>query len=197
MGERVKKIRDNYNLTQTELGDKLGVTSSYISRVEHNKETPSDMFVKLFCQLFLIRKEWLLKGEKPIQKNPRDIATGLTWCLDIDSSKEVSYHLYQKFLEPVASSQEVIAINEGMKKFLDPELAMMIEYLKDKWQAGTDVQGWLKTEFKIDFRDFEEWQKKHDKIKDKNAAIGAFPEIAEEIKKGDEESGGTDTNSNK
>ncbi|MGD8401833.1 MAG: hypothetical protein PVH64_13025 [Bacillota bacterium] len=46
-----------------------------------------------------------------------------------------------------------------MKKFLDPELAMMIEYLKDKWRAGTDVQVWLKTEFKIDFRDFEEWQK--------------------------------------
>ena len=62
---------------------------------------------------------------------------------------------------------------------------MMIEYLKDKWQAGTDVQGWLKTEYKMDFRDFKEWQKKHAKTKDENAVTGTFPEIAEEIKKGE------------
>jgi transcriptional regulator with XRE-family HTH domain len=187
-GGRIREIRKKYNLTQTQLGDKFGVGASYISDVEHDKETPTDMFINLFCQLFLIREEWLLKGEEPIQKNPLDIATGLTWCLDIDSSKEVSYHLYHKFLEPIASPQEIIAINEGMKKLLDPELAMMIEYLKDKWQAGTDVQGWLKTEFKMDFKDFEDWQKKHAKMKDENAATGTFTEIAQEIKKENNES---------
>jgi hypothetical protein len=102
----------------------------------------------------------------------------------MDSSKEISYHLYHKFLEPVASPQEVIAINEGMKKFLDPELAMMIEYLKDKWQAGTDVQGWLKTEFKMDFRDFEEWQKNMPKLKMKMQQLGLFRRLRKRSKKG-------------
>jgi transcriptional regulator with XRE-family HTH domain len=184
-GDRFKEIRTKYNLTQIQIGKMLGVGDVYISKIETQNKMPSDTFIYLFCQLFLIREEWLLKGEKPIQKNPLDIVTGLTWCLDIDSSKEVSYHLYHKFLEPIASPQEIIAINEGMKKFLDPELAMMIAYLKDKWQAGTDVQGWLKTEFKMDFRDFDEWQKKHAKTKDENAVTGTFPEIAEEIKKGE------------
>jgi transcriptional regulator with XRE-family HTH domain len=49
---------------------------------------------------------------------------------------------------------------------------------------------------------FNEWLqkkhlKKHTKIKDENAVIEAFPEIAEETKKEDAESGGTNTNSNK
>jgi hypothetical protein len=48
-------------------------------------------------------------------------------------------------------------------------------------------------QFRRTFPEIEEYQKKHAKMKDENAATGAFPEIAEEIKKGDAESGGTNT----
>ncbi|MGE5606549.1 MAG: helix-turn-helix domain-containing protein [Bacteroidota bacterium] len=152
-GERIKEIRDKFNLTQSQLGDKLGVSSSYISRVENNKETPSDTFIFLFCNIFFIRKEWLMNGELPIQKNPGDIATVLTWYLNIDSIKEVAYHLYNKFLEPAAMPQEIKAIKEEIN---DPALAAMISYLKDKWQTGDiEKQIWLKVNFGMAFRDFE------------------------------------------
>jgi hypothetical protein len=45
-------------------------------------------------------------------------------------------------------------------------------------------------QFRRTFPEIEEWQKQHAEIKDENAATGTFPEIAEEIKKGDAESGG-------
>lgn len=44
----IKKIRLANNLTQKQMADSMGVTQSYISRIEQNREIPSKTFVMLF-----------------------------------------------------------------------------------------------------------------------------------------------------
>lgn len=48
VGERIKKLRNQYNLTQEELAERLGVQKNTVYRYENDLLTPSvDVFVKL------------------------------------------------------------------------------------------------------------------------------------------------------
>jgi putative transcriptional regulator len=96
LGERVKQIRQRFNLSQADLAKKLGVGQPYISSLEKGKEKPSDTLVFLFCHLFFIRKEWLLKGEYPVVNKPGDIAAELRSRLDCRTLTEVVGHLADK-----------------------------------------------------------------------------------------------------
>lgn len=53
-GTTVKTIRKRNGLTQRELGEVMTVSNGYISRVEHGKEKPTPMFIKLFCLLYSV-----------------------------------------------------------------------------------------------------------------------------------------------
>ncbi|MGD9156442.1 MAG: helix-turn-helix transcriptional regulator, partial [Bacillota bacterium] len=97
MGERLKEIRIKHNLTQVQIGEMMGVSGAYISKLEKMNEIPSDTFIYLFCQLFSVRREWLIKGEYPIQENAAEIVKRLAF-LDHDTIMELSFYLSTKFL---------------------------------------------------------------------------------------------------
>ena len=96
MGERINQIRKKLKLSQKQLGEMLGVSGAYVSKVESNKEKPSDTFIYLFCKLFYIRKEWLLEGEDPITVKPDDLASDLSAHLDFKTLTEVIHQLTGK-----------------------------------------------------------------------------------------------------
>jgi transcriptional regulator with XRE-family HTH domain len=95
IGEKMKNIRTNKKLSQTELGKMMGVSGSYISRIEIKNEIPSDTFIFLFCQIFFIREEWLLKDEGPMIKTANDVVNDLCKYLDFFTLTEV-VHLLTK-----------------------------------------------------------------------------------------------------
>jgi transcriptional regulator with XRE-family HTH domain len=171
LGERLKTIRLKYDFTQAQIGEQLGVSGAYISKLENNKdEIPSDTFIYLFCQLFFIRKEWLLKGEYPIQKNSKNIADEIACYLDIDVIKEAAYNLYSKFFEPTAIPKEVLAVKDSIKR--DMTLSTMIDYIETLYNVDSDMQGWLKVQFKEAFPKFEEWREKQLRSKAENEVTG-------------------------
>lgn len=63
LGNRIKEIRTDYKMTQEEFAEKLSVSRSFISRVEADKEKPSDSLLKLISATFRIRLNWLKYGE--------------------------------------------------------------------------------------------------------------------------------------
>lgn len=60
LGEKMRIIRKEANLTQKEVAEKMTVTAGYISRVENGFEQPSDMYIALFCLTFGVEKVKLL-----------------------------------------------------------------------------------------------------------------------------------------
>jgi transcriptional regulator with XRE-family HTH domain len=178
LGDRIKKVRQDLGLTQTEFAQKLGVTQSYISALEKGKEIPSDTLLNLIASLSYVKEEWLKDGTGEKLKNIEDIIEFIEFIYR-NAEKTVDYY------------KGVTDINN----IVEPKLSLMIEYMKDMWQESMERRGWLQIQFKETFNNFEDWQKKHVEMKDKNAVTGAFPEIAEEIKEGDAESGGTNTDS--
>ena len=62
IGSRMKFIRKKEGLKQADFAKRVLVSASYISKVESEKETPSDIFIKLVALEFGISYIWLKDG---------------------------------------------------------------------------------------------------------------------------------------
>ncbi|GEM_PF-2041827 len=51
-GQKLKILREKHNLTQTELGNKIGVTQSRISKWENEENTISKIYQKVLKDFF-------------------------------------------------------------------------------------------------------------------------------------------------
>lgn len=60
LGERIKEIRKDNKLTQKDFADKLSVSRPFISRIEADKEKPSESLMKLMSATFGIELDWLM-----------------------------------------------------------------------------------------------------------------------------------------
>lgn len=62
LGERIKEIRKEQNLTQQQFADSISVSRPFVSRVESNKENPSDSLLKLIGATYHVKYIWLKTG---------------------------------------------------------------------------------------------------------------------------------------
>jgi len=62
MEERIKKIRKENGLTQTEFGARIGVRGNTITNYETSVRAPSEAILKAICREFDINQEWLETG---------------------------------------------------------------------------------------------------------------------------------------
>ena len=79
MGERIKIIRKELGITQKEFSQNIKVTQSYLSRVESNKEIPTDMLIKLISLEYKVSDLWLKTGkgnvhERDVNKEVSDMS---------------------------------------------------------------------------------------------------------------------------
>lgn len=64
LGDRLKKIRIDNELTIRELADKISISKSNISNYEQNKSTPAANIIVRYSELFKLTTDWILKGEE-------------------------------------------------------------------------------------------------------------------------------------
>lgn len=62
VGSRIREIRQDNELTQLELADRMSVTAPYISQVENDREEPTEMFLKLFSHEFNVPFSFIKEG---------------------------------------------------------------------------------------------------------------------------------------
>lgn len=63
MNERIREIRKDNHLTQSEFGSKLGVSRDVISNIEYGRVVPKELFINYLCETFDVNKEWIINGE--------------------------------------------------------------------------------------------------------------------------------------
>ena len=73
IGEVIKKIRTDNNLTQQEFANKYGVTYQAVSKWENGKNLPDIMLLKDICRDFNVSIDDLLEGEESKKKNKKTI----------------------------------------------------------------------------------------------------------------------------
>lgn len=66
MNERIKELRkEHLHLSQTEFGERLGVSRSVINNIERNALARPDQklsLIKLMCNVFNVNEEWIVNG---------------------------------------------------------------------------------------------------------------------------------------
>ena len=62
MNTRIKMIRTELGLSQTDFARKLSVSRSAICKMESGENSPSEQTIKLICQEFSVNEEWLRNG---------------------------------------------------------------------------------------------------------------------------------------
>ncbi len=63
-GEKIKSLREELDLNQTELGAKIHMTQRKISYIECNKCEPSLDDIRAFCKFFKVSADYLLETEE-------------------------------------------------------------------------------------------------------------------------------------
>lgn len=63
IGKRIKEIRKDEKLTQTEFGEKIGVKGNTVTGYENGTRRPSDSVLNYICLIFNIDQTWLRTGE--------------------------------------------------------------------------------------------------------------------------------------
>ena len=62
MKERIKKIRKDAGLTQTEFAEVIGATQFLVSSYETGRAAPDSARLMLICEKFNVNPEWLENG---------------------------------------------------------------------------------------------------------------------------------------
>ena len=62
MNLRFKKLRKSLNLNQTEFGEKLGITTTAVSKIEKKTNNLTEQNIKAICREFNVNEEWLRTG---------------------------------------------------------------------------------------------------------------------------------------
>ena len=108
MGEQFKKLRKYYKLTQTEFGQKIGVSRDVINNIENKNVIPSEPIIKIVVNEFGVNRTWLETGEGKMLK-------------DTSREEEIAY-----FVGSVLSDE-----SDTVKKRL---MAMLAALDEDGWE---------------------------------------------------------------
>lgn len=65
MNTRIKLIRQEEGLTQSQFAEKIGLSRNYVAMIEIGQRDPSDRTVSDICRIFDIQEDWLRHGLEP------------------------------------------------------------------------------------------------------------------------------------
>ena len=63
MKDRIKSVRKYSSMTQSEFGEKIGVSRDVIANIEYGRVEPSQVITKSICREFDVNEQWLRTGE--------------------------------------------------------------------------------------------------------------------------------------
>ena len=79
IGERVRSIRKQLGLNQTEFAARIGMTQGYITSIERGTRDVNSRLVKLICETFSVSENWLFAGDGDMfQDNDHLLLANLT-----------------------------------------------------------------------------------------------------------------------
>lgn len=63
VNDRIKQLRKELDMTQTDFGAKISMTQSHLASVENGKRNVTDRNIKLICAELNVNEQWLRTGE--------------------------------------------------------------------------------------------------------------------------------------
>lgn len=76
IGDRIKQLRNEFDLNQVDFGAKVRLTGSAISQIESGNRSPSERTIEDICERFGISRAWLAGGAEPKYEEQRQDSPG-------------------------------------------------------------------------------------------------------------------------
>ena len=106
IGNRIKKIRKEFDLTQTEFAARIGSVQNTVARYESNQRNPSSSVITLICEKFGVREEWLRNGEGAMMKpEPVDALDQLAKDYELSNA---DYMMIKEFINLRPDARKII-----------------------------------------------------------------------------------------
>lgn len=174
LGQRIKTIRNEQSLTQQQFADSISVSRPFISRVEADKENPSDSLLKLISATYNVKFDWLKTGNGDKQSRPRPYAELQNQILNSDTLdlllKNGNEKNYSFCLSVLMSILQNPKIEPGSRLFYIEQIKMILVsidyYLKNSIVTGEffnyseqeecELQGMLQREFLANIQTYME-----------------------------------------
>lgn len=121
IGDRIKKIRKELDLTQAEFGARIGSVQNTVTGYESGRRNPSAPVIALICEKFGVNEEWLRSGEGEMFKPaPSDVLDQLANEYNLSNA---SYIAIEKFvnLKPEKRNELIEFFLEVSKAILESE----------------------------------------------------------------------------
>lgn len=115
MNERLKQIREHFDLSQEEFGSRIGITKSSVSLLERGKNNPSDQTIMLVCREFNIDYGWLTTGQGEMFAENDDQITKLIDTV-LAGENEFARAIFRGFAQ--FSAEDWQQLHGLIKKFL-------------------------------------------------------------------------------
>lgn len=100
MQNRIKELRKELGLNQTEFGEKLGAKQATVAGWEVGRREPSHLVINTICREFNVNEHWLRNGEGPMFRPVKTIDNELTIEIAklIKSEDEFTKHCVLQYL---------------------------------------------------------------------------------------------------
>ena len=118
MKDRIKQIRTNSGLNQSDFGKKISISRSAVWKIENGENTPSEQTINIICREFNVNEDWLRNGTGDMYKlipNKLELYLGEISSGDDDFIKD----LIEAYMELDQTSKD--ALKQIAKKRADKQ----------------------------------------------------------------------------
>ena len=106
IGERVRLLRKELGLNQSQFAEKIGLKQAAIGLYENNQRGVADRIILLICEKYSVREEWLRDGIEPMfVESDSTIVSQLSSEYGLDAFEKV---LIEGFLKMKPEERAVI-----------------------------------------------------------------------------------------
>lgn len=107
MKNRIKKIRTDANLNQTEFAERIALSRSAICKIESGENNPSEQTLKLICKEFNVRYPWLTNGIEPVYEQEDNSSMARIDAI-MTGENEFAKNLFKEFSKLDKSEWELL-----------------------------------------------------------------------------------------
>lgn len=146
LGERVRKIRRQMDLTQQDFGKHIGIKSNSVSLIESGGRNASDQVILAICREFGVSEEWLRTGAgEMFEPEATNALDALVKERGINRGEQI---LIEKFLNLKPESRQAVmdylldvaaAISGTAKTSSDSAALYVPETPADEYNAAADI----------------------------------------------------------
>lgn len=115
LGERIKRLRFQLNISQAALAKTAGVNPAAVSRWQHCVNDPSNSAIKLICETYNVDEQWLRTGEGSMIASAQSPSAAEDKLQTMTDNTELFKRTFIKMVEDMTPEQFIEFITGVMK----------------------------------------------------------------------------------